>query len=441
MTKIILKRRPHHPQERKPHSLLFFLLLIHYSLGSLTGTFALSPIRKRLVIDVSSKDDDRDTTGNSFRLSLKGNEQLIRQNTAVTSKEESFDLLPTVRGGGDEGTLSLAALLKFADKNFWLIGMTIAVWVAQRFPELGVDGGVFRPELFVGKYGVTFIFLLSGLSLELSELREAATHHELNLAVQTVSFLVWPFLFGLPFARIMEKFDFLPKPLVDGVLVMMTLPTTVNMCVLLTATAGGNVASSLCNAVLGNVMGILATPALLLRFFGTTVSLPFGKMVTKLSSKVLLPVVVGQLMRTTPALGVYKTYSKLFKRLQETILLGIVWNAFSNAFSKGVGFDVPTTVRLVLVLAVVHLAALFGLFNLFKTPRVQNALKLERGDVVAAAFCASQKTLAFGLPLIKTVFDGNPNLASYCAPIMFIHPLQLILGSLAVPEFSRYTSS
>jgi solute carrier family 10 (sodium/bile acid cotransporter), member 7 len=53
-------------------------------------------------------------------------------------------------------------------------------------------------------------------------------------------------------------------------------------------------------------------------------------------------------------------------------------------------------------------------------------------------FCASQKTLAFGLPLVNTVFEGSSNLASYCAPIMFIHPIQLIIGSLIVPRLEQY---
>lgn len=53
-------------------------------------------------------------------------------------------------------------------------------------------------------------------------------------------------------------------------------------------------------------------------------------------------------------------------------------------------------------------------------------------------FTASQKTLAFGLPLINTIFENSPNLASYCTPLLFVHPLQLILGSMLVPRLSEY---
>ena len=56
------------------------------------------------------------------------------------------------------------------------------------------------------------------------------------------------------------------------------------------ATGGGNVATSICNAVISNIAGIFITPALLFRFFGANIKLPFLAMVLKLCKKVLLPV-------------------------------------------------------------------------------------------------------------------------------------------------------
>jgi len=117
------------------------------------------------------------------------------------------------------------------------------------------------------------------------------------------------------------------------------------------------------------------------------------------------------------------------------ILLGIVWNAFCNAFSKGLGLEVRHGLVLLGILPTLHLGALAVLKKLFELP----FWNFSRGEVVAGAFCASHKTLAFGLPLVNTIFEGHPNLAAYCAPIMFIHPLQLVLGSLLIPRFSMYT--
>jgi len=343
---------------------------------------------------------------------------------------------PPRGGGGGDGNLSLAKVKNFASKNFFLLGMIVAVSFARAFPKLGQNGGILRPELFIGKFGVTCIFLLSGLSLKLADLKDAVSNVSLNSLIQFMTFVAWPFAIGLPLLKVIETVapTLFPKPLLDGLLILCCLPTTVNMCVILSAASGGNVASSLCNAVISNLMGIFATPALLLKFFGTGIELPFGDMVVKLCNKVLLPVFIGQVLRATPAKQFYNNNSKKMKRLQEMILLSIVWNAFCEAFLRGMGMEMRHGIALLTLLPILHTSVAGLLFYIFKW------CGFSRKDVISAMFCGSQKTLAFGLPLVNTVFEGNANLASYCAPIMFIHPLQLILGSLFAPMLSKYAA-
>lgn len=331
-------------------------------------------------------------------------------------------------GGSQEGSNSLSKIRAFAQKNSFLMGMATAVMFAKLFPSLGVNGGVMRPELFIGKFGVTMIFFLSGVSLELQELKSAVSNMKLNAMVQGSSFLAWPFLIGVPVTSAIKKIlpNLLPKALLEGILILTCLPTTVNMCVLLTGAAGGNVAAALANAVMGNMMGIFVTPALLMYFFGTAIELPFLNMVLKLCNKVLVPVAFGQVVRATPAKGFFVKNKKAFKSLQEYILIGLVWNAFCNAFTKGIGIEVSHGIFLLGLLSSLHLGSFYILLKLFGS----RLLNFSNADAIAATYCASHKTLAFGLPLLNTIFEGNPNLAAYCAPVMFIHPLQLLLGSL-----------
>ena len=281
------------------------------------------------------------------------------------------------------------------------------------------------------------LFLLSGLSLKLAELTNAAANLKLNALIQAVTFGAWPFLVGVPLTKGIETFlpNLLPKPLLEGLLILTCLPTAINMCIILTTASGGNVATALCNTVISNMAGIFLTPALLLRFFGKGIELPFFELVSKLCNKVLLPVAVGQALRATPVKDFYEKRTKIFKRLQEVVLLGIVWNAFCNAFTKGLGLDLSHAVALLVILPLLHVGSLVSLFALFKSKILNNT----PGEAVAATFCASHKTLAFGLPLINTIFEGSPNLASYCAPVMFIHPLQLVTGSFMVPYFTKFT--
>ncbi|GKY95114.1 hypothetical protein MPSEU_000475300 [Mayamaea pseudoterrestris] len=349
------------------------------------------------------------------------------------NKLTSLDAALSLPNGGD-ASMSFGEIKKFCSKYLFLVGMFVAVAMARLFPSLGTNGGVLRPELFIGKFGVMLVFFLSGLSLELSQLTRAFSNVKLNAIVQFVLFAIWPFGIGLPLTKGLSSLNFFPKPLLDGVLIMMSLPTTVNMCVILTSTAGGSIATALCNAVLSNLAGIFLTPALLFHFFGSHIQLPFLDMLFKLSNKVLLPVIVGQALRATPIKSFCDAHGNLFKRLQEFILLSILWNAFCTAFSESIGLELKHGLGLLVVLPTVHSFSLLALLAIF------HKLGYKRDEVVAAAFCASQKTLAFGLPLVNTIFEGSPNLAAYCAPIMFIHPMQLIVGSLMVPRLQKYIS-
>lgn len=144
--------------------------------------------------------------------------------------------------GNASTQLSWKNLRSFASKHFFLLGMLVAVALARAFPALGADGGVLRPELVLGRWGVSLIFLLSGLSLEVSQLAQAMSNVRLNAAVQLASFAVWPLLVGWPLRRLLPWCapGLFPPELLDGLLVMSTLPTTVNMCVILTGSAGGD---------------------------------------------------------------------------------------------------------------------------------------------------------------------------------------------------------
>lgn len=89
--------------------------------------------------------------------------------------------------GGKEPTSPYDLVKHWISSNFFVLGMATAVVSAAAVPQLGMDGSVLRPELTIGNYGVSFVFLLSGLSLRLSELREAVLDVRLNLLTQSIS--------------------------------------------------------------------------------------------------------------------------------------------------------------------------------------------------------------------------------------------------------------
>ncbi len=121
----------------------------------------------------------------------------------------------------------------------------------------------------------------------------------------------------------------------------------------------------------------------------------------------------------------------------QVVLLGIVWNAFCNAFARGIGLDLNSAIVLLIMLPLVQLTSLIVIFNVFRSKLL---VDVTPGEVVAATFCAGHKTLAFGLPLINMIFEGSPHIASYCAPIMLTHPLQLVIGSLMAPFLTKFAT-
>lgn len=88
------------------------------------------------------------------------------------------------------------------------------------------------------------------------------------------------------------------------------------------------------------------------------------------------------------------------------VILGIVWNAFCNAFTSGLGLEIKHAAALLTLLPALHAGSLVSLSTFFHSP----ILGLSFEEAKAATFCGAQKTLAFGLPLINTIFEGNMNL-------------------------------
>ena len=102
--------------------------------------------------------------------------------------------------------------------------------------------GFFRPELTVAWGATCGIFFLSGLTLPTSELAAAAFRVREHAAIQGVNLAVLPAIMWSVTTLLGARIS---ATLRAGLLAMSALPTTVNMCVALTRSAGGNEALTL----------------------------------------------------------------------------------------------------------------------------------------------------------------------------------------------------
>jgi solute carrier family 10 (sodium/bile acid cotransporter), member 7 len=60
---------------------------------------------------------------------------------------------------------------------------------------------------------------------------------------------------------------------------------------------------------------------------------------------------------------------------------------------------------------------------------------------VMGVFGCVEKTVSLGIPLISSIYEGNPNEALYTLPILIWHPMQLVVGSLIVSRLAKFVES
>jgi sodium/bile acid cotransporter 7 len=63
---------------------------------------------------------------------------------------------------------------------------------------------------------------------------------------------------------------------------------------------------------------------------------------------------------------------------------------------------------------------------------------LNREDGIAAYFCSVKKTLAMGVPLAVLIFGERSDLPLLLLPIMFYHPVQLLLNGLLANQWAKH---
>ncbi len=309
-------------------------------------------------------------------------------------------------------------------KNWFVVALLGAVGLAFVFPSPGAAGGWLRPETST-KAAIALIFLLQGLALALGSLREGLFRWRLHLLVQGFTYVAFP-LVGIALDGLAGRW--LPAELRLGFLFLAVLPTTVSTAIVFTSLAGGNTAGAVLNATLSNVLGVIVTPlwvGLLLEARGEAVSaLPLMR---ELALLILLPLGAGQALRPLARrwFGWWIGHGGV---VSSCLVLFIVYAAFCNSVQAGVFVEHGWPPALIAGGG----AIVFFTVIVLLTILASRLLRLPPADRTAALFCAPQKTLASGAPMAKLIFAAHPGLGLILLPVMFYHPLQLLVGGFLV---------
>jgi sodium/bile acid cotransporter 7 len=314
--------------------------------------------------------------------------------------------------------------------DWFLIGMVVAVALAWLFPGPGAKGGWMHPEL-VTNLGVSLIFFLHGLALPFAALRAGTLQWRLHLVVQACTYLLFP---AMAILLLKATGATMTPGLRLGFFFLGALPSTVSSSVAMTAAARGNVAAAVFNATLSSLIGVVVTPAWLAWYAGARngESLPLTHVILDLVKWLVLPLVIGQLLR--PWLGAWASRNKrLINTVDRGTILLLVYTSFCESMAQGVWTGQgDSSLGITLAGSAILLAAALVL-----TSAACRALGFSREDRIAAVFCGSKKTLASGVPMAQLIFGRSPELGLILLPIMVYHPLQLVVCGILAGRWAR----
>ncbi|GAA5108676.1 bile acid:sodium symporter family protein [Nocardia iowensis] len=318
--------------------------------------------------------------------------------------------------------------MKYLNKFYidgFMLGIVASAVLASVFPA---QGGVAEVVDRGTKVAIALLFLLYGARLEPREAIAGLRHWRLHTVVLGVTFVVFP-LIGLALRVLVPSV--LTEDLYIGVLFLCLVPSTVQSSIAFTAIARGNVAGAVVSASLSNLVGVFATPLLVVLLMDTT-----GKAEVKASTvlvimvQLLLPFLLGQLLR--PRLGWLLRRSTPLKAVDRGSVFLVVYSAFSAGMAEHIWSGLsPLRVLATALVCAGLLAAVLG-----ATAGVGKMLGFAMPDRIVLVFCGSKKSLATGLPMASVLFVGQP-VGLIVLPLMIFHQIQLITCAVLAQRYAR----
>ena len=333
--------------------------------------------------------------------------------------------------------MRLHSILKGQGFTLALIG---AVVLAVLFPGPGAGGGVLKTEVTT-KALVALTFLIQGLSLPTRQILGSAAKIKLHAFCQLSNFVLAP----IAMLGLLAIFGgYLQEGIYLGAIYLSVLPATISSAIILTGNADGDSSAALFSTALSNALGVFATPILcsiLLRTSGEAEISSLGTLISKLSMLVLLPLLIGQIMRRFVRDWAARSKS-LFKKTSNGAIVFIVYAAFCNSVENDIWSQVGFHTIMTTILFSLLFLAVFSLLVWFISPLAAR----DHSERIAVFFCGSQKTLAAGVPMASVIFSSMPELNNsvlglILLPLMCYHPAQLFLAGFLIPIFKKISAN
>ena len=306
-----------------------------------------------------------------------------------------------------------------------LVGIVAAAALAFVLPAQGAFADGFAVAV---KLSIALLFFLYGARLSTQEALKGLTNWRLHALILAFTFVIYPII-GL-LAR--PTVAFMSEDLYQGLLFMSLVPSTVQSSVALTGVARGNVSGAVVAASVSSLVGVVATPLLVMWLMGAGDGVSVDASVFgDIALQLLLPFILGQLAHNfVPRVGDLAK-SKATKIVDR----GSIWMVVYSAFSRGVVSGVWSNVSAWEIVFLTVFSCVLVVAMLWLTRVLPEALRFPREDRVAIQMCGTQKSLATGLPMATVIF-GGASLGVLIIPLMIYHMCQLVICSAYASRIS-----
>lgn len=289
--------------------------------------------------------------------------------------------------------------------------VALSVTVVLDFTGLLVHPGLWLKNHHGPDIVIVVIFILSGIALDTRQIRAGLADTKGTLLALFIIFLVAPV--------IAYFFSLLPieTGLIIGVFLVATMPTTLSSGVVMTGSAGGNMAHSLLITIIANSFAVITIPISLSFLIGgnenQVIHIDQFSIIVKIATLVLFPLIVGLVLR------------RLFSRQLRPILpytstanqlgiLVIVWMALCGG-RNAIVTSLDSIFFILIIVFFFHLCLVLSSLWLTKT------LKIVKGKRESVIFMGGQKTLALSVILQVSLFPEFGLALVFCVVHHIVH--------------------
>ena len=273
---------------------------------------------------------------------------------------------------------------------------------------------------------VATVLFLMALPLETKTMWRTLSRPGPALLATVINMGLVPALGGL-FAK------FAPSDFRHGIIVACVSPCTMASAAVWTRRANGNDAVAIMVTILTNLTCFILTPLWLNLLVGQSVKMELLPTISKLGLLVVLPMVIGQLIRLSANVRLVTTARKpLISTLAQC---GILFMVLVGAIECGRSLDsanvanqvsVPAFLGMTCLVTVIHIGSLaIGVLS-------AKTLQMDPQNQIAVGIAGSQKTLMVGLYIALNFFGGLAIL-----PMVTYHVSQLFLDTFVVDAWRK----